>query len=168
MFKVLVYYWRLLMTAICFAGFGAGGVFVTLILVPFLHLLPGGEQALHRRTRYVIHKMFRLIMYTAHNTGILRFKVTNGLDLSRATNVLVLSNHPSYIDVVALLAWIPDANCVVKSEHWRNPVFGGAVRAAGYIRNDSPEAVIEGCAKNLKGGDSLIIFPEGKFIRAFE
>jgi len=44
--------------------------------------------------------------------------------LQNAGAVLVLANHPTYIDFVVLLSLTPNANCVVKSEHWDNPVFG--------------------------------------------
>ena len=136
-------------------------MFLTIILVPILHLLPGGEEKLQRRTRHIIHKMFWLIMFTSHTAGLFRFVVTNGHKLSKGRRILVLANHPSYIDVVALLSRMPNADCVVKSEHWGNPVFGGAVRAAGYIRNDSPESVIEKCSRVVQNGGTLIIFPEG-------
>jgi 1-acyl-sn-glycerol-3-phosphate acyltransferase len=158
---MLIYFWRLFITAVYFVCFGIGGLFLTLILVPTLHLLPGGEEKLHRRTRYIIHKLFGLLMFAFHHGGIFRFVVTNGHKLSHGRPTLVLANHPSYIDVVALLSRMPNADCVVKSEHWNNPVFGGAVRAAGYIRNDSPESVIEKCSQTVQKGGTLIIFPEG-------
>ena len=148
-------------TVFCFGGFGVGGMFLTLILVPGMHLLPGGKEELQRRTRYIIHKMFWLLMFTPHSAGLFRFVVNNGHQLSEERQTLVLANHPSYIDVVALLSRMPNAECVVKSEHWGNPVFGGAVRAAGYIRNDSPESVIEKCSQAVQKGGTLIIFPEG-------
>jgi 1-acyl-sn-glycerol-3-phosphate acyltransferase len=50
---------------------------------------------------------------------------------------------------------------VVKSALWSNPFFGGVVRAAGYVRNDEPDRVIEKCADCLAEGTPLIIFPEG-------
>jgi 1-acyl-sn-glycerol-3-phosphate acyltransferase len=148
-------------TGICFGGFGVGGVILTLFVVPILHLMPGGKEAQRIRARYIIHKLFWLVMFVSHNMGILKFKIDGPVELLRSGHALVLANHPSYIDVVAILSQIPDADCVVKSEHWKNPVFGGAVRAAEYISNNSPEQVIESCAETVKEGGTLVIFPEG-------
>jgi 1-acyl-sn-glycerol-3-phosphate acyltransferase len=75
--------------------------------------------------------------------------------------VLVLANHPSYLDIVVLIAHIPDALCVVKRALYSNPFFGGVVRAAGYVRNDDPENLVEQCGAALREGQPLIIFPEG-------
>lgn len=87
---------------------------------------------------------------------------TTGLDrLSSASGALILANHPSYIDVVVLISLIPNANCVVKGDLWRNPFYWNVVRAAGYINNTSPEEVIASCAKALDDNEPLILFPEG-------
>jgi len=132
-----------------------------LIVVPLLHILPGGKDALQRRTRYIIHKSFSLLIGTAHTSGILRLEIKGEETLLTSNNTLVLANHPSYSDIVVLLSRVPNADCVVKSEHWSNPVFGGAMRAAGYIRNDSPESLIEQCSDRIRMGGTLIMFPEG-------
>lgn len=92
---------------------------------------------------------------------ILRMEVRNGTRLGQPGAVLVLANHPSYLDVVVLVAHVRDAVCVVKSKFWSNPFFGGVVRAAGYIRNDQPERLVGDCAERLAAGLPLIMFPEG-------
>jgi 1-acyl-sn-glycerol-3-phosphate acyltransferase len=75
--------------------------------------------------------------------------------------MLVLANHPTLIDVVALISLMPNASCVVKQALWRSPFLGGVVRAADYISNSRPEALLEDCARDLQSGNPLIIFPEG-------
>jgi 1-acyl-sn-glycerol-3-phosphate acyltransferase len=81
--------------------------------------------------------------------------------LQEATAVLVLANHPSYIDVVVLLSLMPRATCVVKAGLWANPFFSGVLSAAGYIRNSNPEGVIDDCDRALDTGNAVIVFPEG-------
>lgn len=165
MIKGLFYIWRLAATCLCFGSFAFGGILLTLIGVPLLHLLPGGKEALQRRTRYIIHKSFSLIIRTAHSSGILHLETRGEEALLTSKNTLVLANHPSYVDIVVLLSRVSNADCVVKSEHWSNPVFGGAMRAAGYVRNDSPESLIEQCSERIMMGGTLIIFPEGSRTR---
>ncbi|MGN6669711.1 MAG: lysophospholipid acyltransferase family protein, partial [Trinickia sp.] len=71
------------------------------------------------------------------------------------------ANHPTYLDVVVLLALVPRACCVVKNVHWSNPCFWGIVRAARYISNADPSELIEAGARQLADGYTMIVFPEG-------
>ena len=50
---------------------------------------------------------------------------------------------------------------MVKSGHWDNPIFGGILRAAGYIRNSDAEQLVDDCAQALERGAPLIVFPQG-------
>jgi 1-acyl-sn-glycerol-3-phosphate acyltransferase len=72
-----------------------------------------------------------------------------------------LANHPTLIDVVALIALLPNASCVVKQALWANPFLGGVVRAAGYISNSDSDSMIDDCARDLIAGNPLLLFPEG-------
>lgn len=73
---------------------------------------------------------------------------------------LVVSNHPTLIDVVFLLGWIQNASCILKSPLFKNPATMGPVTAAGYLNNDSPD-LLEECLNSLAKGDPLLVFPEG-------
>ncbi|MBN9424188.1 MAG: 1-acyl-sn-glycerol-3-phosphate acyltransferase [Candidatus Accumulibacter sp. 66-26] len=155
----LNYYWRLLATGGCFAVFGFGGLALTTVVFPVLFFIPGRTRAL--RARWVIHKSFRFFMRLMETVGVMRFEVIGAERLHRCRNTLVLANHPTLIDVVALISLMPTASCVVKRALWQNPFLGGVVRAANYISNSEPESLIDDCAADLAAGNPLIIFPEG-------
>lgn len=153
--------WRSLVTASCFVAFGVGGTLLSALFFPLLMAAPATRQAKHARARTVIGFFFRMVVWILSRSGCMRLE-TSGLErLSQAQGVLVLANHPSYIDVVVLLSLAPQVNCVVKGAHWRNPFYWSIVRSAGYIRNTSPETLLESCANALVAGESLILFPEG-------
>ncbi len=40
-------------------------------------------------------------------------------------------------------------------------LLGGVVRAAGYLSNSDSDSLIDDCARDLRHGKPLIIFPEG-------
>src|SRR5260221_556067 len=155
-------YWRVAVVAACFGAMGIGGILYALVLFPALRLLPGGRKAQARRVRAVIHHSFVALLATLRLGGVMRLERRN-VELLRdaAGPVVVLANHPSYLDIVVMIAHLPQALCVVKSELWSNPFFGGVVRAAGYVRNDEPDRLIENCAACVAEGTPLIIFPEG-------
>jgi 1-acyl-sn-glycerol-3-phosphate acyltransferase len=78
-----------------------------------------------------------------------------------------LSNHQSYFDILALLACLPvHFKFVLKQELMRIPLFGAAMRRAGYISIDreDPRKALKGmneAAAKIAGGASVLIFPEG-------
>ena len=155
----LNYYWRLAATGGCFAAFGCGGLALSLLVFPLLLLIPG--QARSRQARRIIHQSFAAFIGLMETVGIMRLEVIGGERLKNCRNTLVLANHPTLIDVVALISLMPEASCVVKRALWQNPFLGGVVRAADYVSNAEPESLIEDCANDLAAGNPLIIFPEG-------
>lgn len=164
--RALNYAWRLAVTGACFLAFSVSAVAFSLLILPLLRLLPGER---HRRVRRVIRFTFAALVAVLRFAGVMRLEASGIERLRSATAVLVLANHPSYIDVVVLLSLIPRATCVVKGELWSNPVLAGIVAAAGYINNDStPEELIARCDRALEAGDALIIFPEGTRTRPNE
>lgn len=155
----LNYCWRLAATGCCFVAFGGGGLALSLLVFPLLLLVP--EKSRSRQARRIIHQSFGAFIGLMEAVGIMRLEVIGGERLKNCRNTLVLANHPTLIDVVALISLMPEASCVVKQALWKNPFLGGVVRAAGYVSNAEPDRLIEDCANDLATGNPLIIFPEG-------
>lgn len=80
---------------------------------------------------------------------------------------LVLSNHTSHFDVVAIYSRFPrDLFPVAKRELGKIPVFGWALRSGVAIMIDRGDrgrakASIDSAAKAIRGGRSVLMFPEG-------
>lgn len=91
----------------------------------------------------------------------MRFDVVGAEKLYACKNTLVLANHPTLIDVVAIISLMPMASCVVKQSLWKNPFLSGVVRAADYINNSESDELIKDCTDDLAAGNALVIFPEG-------
>lgn len=151
--------WRWCGTAFSFLLFGVGGLLLSLVAFPLLRLLPGTSQQRQRRAKWVIHRTFRCYILIMRFLGVLTFSVKDQERLQGAS--LVLANHPSLLDVVFLIALIPNANCVVKGRLTRHIWTRGPIQQAGYILNEDGEDVIETAAQAMARGDTLIVFPEG-------
>lgn len=157
--RTINYYWRLVATGACFAVFGLGGLGLRVLVFPVLGLIPGGWRS--TRIRWAIHKSFAAFLWLMEAAGVMRMEVFGAEKLRNCPGALVLANHPTLIDVVALVSLMPAASCVVKQALWMNPFLGGVVRAAGYISNSDSDSLINDCGNDLKLGQSLVIFPEG-------
>lgn len=154
------YAWRLLATALSFSLFGIGGVLLRVLVFPLLSLLPGDALLHRRRARAVVSWTFYKFVRFMYRMGVLTYEV-EGIERLGQPGQLVIANHPSLIDVVVLIAFIRDANCVVKQSLWDNPSMRGPIRAAGYISNSGSLDMLDEAAGALQQGQTLIVFPEG-------
>ncbi|MQQ99353.1 lysophospholipid acyltransferase family protein [Glaciimonas soli] len=153
-------YWRVVATGISFLLFGFGGLVLRIVIFPILNLMILERNARVRVSRYVIRRAFRGFVEVMRCLGVLRYEV-RGLERLERQGLLILANHPTLIDTIFLMAFVKQADCIVKSQLWRNPFTGGPVRAADYISNDDSVELIDDCIASLKAGNNLIIFPEG-------
>lgn len=154
-------YWRSLVTSLCFIAFGVGGTLLSAIFFPLLMLSPEPPERKHRRARVIVRWCFGVLVRVLQGSGCMKLVVEGLPRLGTGRGMLIVANHPSYIDIVVLLSLVPNANCVVKGAHWRNPFYWSIVRSAGYIRNNSPEELVDACATALEAGETLVLFPEG-------
>ena len=88
-------------------------------------------------------------------------------------NVLVnrpqifMANHQSDFDILIVLAYIPGQfRWIVKKELFKIPIFGKAMKSAGYIeidRQNHEKAMksMEEAAQKIREGKSVMTFPEG-------
>jgi 1-acyl-sn-glycerol-3-phosphate acyltransferase len=98
-----------------------------------------------------------------------RIKVTveglSGIDLQRP--YIYMPNHQSNFDIPVLLGHLAvQFRWLAKMELFKVPIFGHAMRKAGYIsidRNNRESAFesLETAAEKIKNGVSVLIFPEG-------
>jgi 1-acyl-sn-glycerol-3-phosphate acyltransferase len=154
------YWWRLIATALSFSLFGIGGLLLRILVFPGLSLLPGEVRARQCRARQVVSWSFRAFVGFMQHSGVLTFKVDGAERLGRPGQ-MIIANHPSLIDVVVMIAFTRNANCVVKQSLWSNPCMHGPICAAGYISNSGSMDMLDEAAAALQEGQSLIVFPEG-------
>jgi 1-acyl-sn-glycerol-3-phosphate acyltransferase len=87
--------------------------------------------------------------------------------LSPEGTYVLMANHQSHIDIVALFDALPMVpGFLAKAELRKIPIFGRAMEVGGHVfvdRARHKEAIqaIEAAARDLKGGGSIVIFPEG-------
>ncbi len=81
--------------------------------------------------------------------------------------LIFMGNHQGNFDILALSLAIPRRfSWVAKKELFQIPVFGGAMRRAGYIpldRSDGRRALksMNDAAARIRSGSSVMVFPEG-------
>jgi 1-acyl-sn-glycerol-3-phosphate acyltransferase len=92
--------------------------------------------------------------------------------LRGAGPAVLAANHASYLDVVVLLAALPgDFRFVAKRELLRWPLVGSVIRKVGHLtveRMRAPQSVADAdrVTEALRSGISVLVFPEGTFVRS--
>ena len=152
--------WRIAATGFVFALFGIGALFISLTMFPLLRLSTLDNEVARKRIQRGMQLTFRVYMEIMRVLGILTYRV-EGAERLRERGRLVVANHPTLIDVVLLVSLMPEVDCIVKRGLWRNPFLRWPVSWASYIPNSEGEELVEGCAKTLRRGHSLLVFPEG-------
>ncbi|WP_163558680.1 lysophospholipid acyltransferase family protein [Halomonas sp. NO4] len=147
-------------TAISFLAFGIGGVAIGLVVAPLLQVSVRDPARRRHLARRFIQRTFYVFVTLMRGLGVLDYRFEGRERLARP-GLLLLANHPCLIDVAFLLAYVPNADCIVKEGLIKNPFTRGPIRAAGYITNREPEAVLDAARASLAEGNSLILFPEG-------
>lgn len=158
----LFYIWRLLWTLAAFATLSVGGFILAWTLIPMVTMFMDDEHSRNRRARLIIRDAFRVYVAMLRGLGVLKLEIVGAEGSEYYRGKLIVANHPTLLDIVLLVALLPDATCIVKSELFGKWLMGPVVRATGYISNDcEPEVLIERCRAALKAGANLVIFPEG-------
>lgn len=145
-----------------------------LLFVPVAHLLLREPTRRTRGFRLGVHHCARVWFKLARLLRVFDYRVTKGqaehlLPLQAATEQtspgghgsLVLANHPALIDVLMILAVMPNLCCVMKSDLSQHPILGLLIRNLNYLSNDDPELWLAEAQARLESGESLLVFPEG-------
>lgn len=79
---------------------------------------------------------------------------------------VLVANHQSLLDIPVLFGLLPHIKIIAKTELFRIPVFGRALRRAGILEIDRgnrerAHQTIDHAAERVRGGVSILIFAEG-------
>lgn len=164
----LNYAWRVFGTGLGFTCFGIGGLVIGVLIAPTVKLLRKDPEQQAILTQKVIQRSFKGFIDGLCALKVMSYKVHGVEKLQQSYGELVVANHPTLLDVVMLIAFMPRANCVVKQALWTNPFTHGPVKSAGYILNHGASEFMEACVTKMmtplsstEPAGSLIIFPEG-------
>ncbi|MEG3807784.1 lysophospholipid acyltransferase family protein, partial [Aerococcus mictus] len=148
--RKLEYVWRLFGTGLSFVLFGLGGIFMSLTVFPLINIFIRDPARRSHIAQRLVHLAFQIYVRFMVLFGVIGVEVKGAEVLEHDVGTLIVSNHPSLLDVVLLMSLMRRAQCIVKYEIWQNPFMRGVVTATGYISNDDdPEALIERCARAL-------------------
>jgi 1-acyl-sn-glycerol-3-phosphate acyltransferase len=119
------------------------------------------------RTGNVVHIIARIWGRAILFVSRIRVTVKGLENIDPSQSYVYMANHQSNFDIPVLLAHLPvQFRWLAKAELFRIPIFGRAMRGAGYIEIDrfnqkSAFESLNQAAGKMKNGLSIMMFPEG-------
>lgn len=144
-------YIRSILAVFCFFIFGIGAVILNFLLFPFIkNNKELCSDIIHNTWRFFVNLMMFLKLF--------RLDVKN---LEKIENKVIVSTHPSFIDIVILIALIPRSTCFVKKELAYNPILKNLVTSIFITNEVELDELKAESKKMLDRGFNVIIFPSG-------
>ncbi|MDR2104886.1 MAG: 1-acyl-sn-glycerol-3-phosphate acyltransferase [Deferribacteraceae bacterium] len=151
------------LSGFCFFIFGAGALIIGVVILPLVFLSVRDRLRARAISIRVIKRSWHLFIFIMRFVGLIGVKVQSNISipLSDIKGCVIVSNHPSLIDIVILSTLFADPMCIVKGKLKENWFMKHIVRRI-YITNDlAAENLLQDCREALKLGYNLVIFPEG-------
>lgn len=142
---------RSAMVFISFFVFGCGAVLLNFFVFPFI-----------KNNKFlcsdIIHYAWKFFVNFMIMLGLFKLEIKK---LSKIENKIIVATHPSFIDIVILIALIPHSTCFVKKELAHNPILKNLVNSI-FITNEVDLDELKSKSKEmLDMGFNVIIFPSG-------
>src|SRR5262249_43619241 len=132
---------RVVLTALAFVGFYLGGVFLSWIVLPVIWRRSGSSTERALRCQDVVSGAFVLFHDYMRVARLIRFDPRAVAGLSPEGACVIIANHPTLVDVTAIIASYGRVFCVAKNVLFRSPLVGRLLRYCGHIDGDSAGAV---------------------------
>ena len=145
-------------TAVIIVGGAVATLFFSVLAIAVSFFSRSGD-SVHRVGRAWSRCLLALSGVRVTVTGIERIEA--------GRSYIFMANHQSNFDIPVLLGYLPvQFRWLAKAELFRVPIFGRAMRGAGYISIDRSDraaafASLQQAAEKIRQGVSILIFPEG-------
>ena len=99
------------LAAAFFLAFGLGGLVIGCVCFPLLAFFP------QRRMRALVRASYRLFVWLARVTGLFRVALSpaDRARLAQTHGRVIVANHLTLIDIVILIAFLPDSTSIAKA-----------------------------------------------------
>ena len=160
---------RIPVTAWAFAMFFSATLALGLLAVPLLLVTRDRAERRGLFTRR-LNASLRIFSGFMRDAGLIDFWPPVLPPELEGKPFLLISNHPSLIDVVLTLASFPQLTCVAKAEWYRSFVMGPMLRRTELIPGPGYEGdeeadddlpVVRRIEEKLRAGVPVLVFPEG-------
>lgn len=156
---------RTFLTGGAFLLFFIVGASLSYAVLPLARLGAGSPERAAARCRRIVARAWVAFHDYMRLCGLLHYDPRATRLALPSTGAVIVANHPTLVDVTALVSACPDLVFVAKRDIFRSPLVGRLLRYCGQIESGpgvfSGAAVVEDALAHLRRGCSVLVFPEG-------
>jgi len=123
-------------------------------------LLTIGGKSEKNKSRY--HKTLqRKARFVVNHVPGTTFEYQNSAGENFSTPAVIISNHQSHLDLMAIMMLTPNLIILTKDWVWHNPFYGLVIRYADYLPITEQDDMMSKIRERVATGYSIMVFPEG-------
>lgn len=154
--------WRQIRLGSAFVEFGLACLVVAFAVGPVLRRRARSAEEAELAVQRAIQRAFAWSVAFWQRIRVIRVDASGLAGLAELGPCVIVTNHPTLIDVVLLGSRLPQMDCIVNAG-WtaHSPFLAHAIELAGYVKNDAGQSAVDDCAARLARGRKVLVFPEG-------
>ena len=145
--------YRSIALSFLFIVFGLGALFIRYFIFPF--------QKSKIKNYETLHSSWKFFVYLLKSTGLISIDIKDKEKIESIKNSIIVSTHPSFVDIVILMSLIPHSTCFVAEKLANNPFLNGMVFMLFILEGQEQEKWVAQAKEALEQGLNVIIFPMG-------
>ena len=143
-----------------FSIFGFGAFFVNIFLFPCAKLFLKDKKLLYFYSD-TIHFTWRFFLKFVMFLRLIKLDIKDKSKIQSIKSKIIVATHPSFIDILILIALIPRTTCIVKSNLSKNIFLNNIINSVFILEDESIEDLKTHSKKMIENGFNIIIFPSG-------
>ena len=136
-----------------FILFGIGALYIRYLIFPF--------QSSKKKSCETLQASWKFFIFLLVKSGIICVNIDDKNRLENIKNSIIVSTHPSFVDIVILMSIIPHSTCFVAEKLAKNPFLQGMVKYLFILEGQELNKWVEEGKTLLSDGFNVIIFPMG-------
>ena len=153
----MIRFFRGFLVVMLFVIFGLGSLILSFVFLPAGGIFfKGGKK--REFFSHIIHKLWHIYTQLFVTCGLIKLNLRN---IEQVQGKIIVSTHPSFIDILILIGLYDNSLCLAKKEILNNIFMKNIVKNV-YIPNNAELDEFKAiCKEALNDGYNIIIFPTG-------
>lgn len=152
--------------ASAFFWFWVGGVVLAWTVCPVLILAYRDEPRRWRRCQRIVKRAYQAFHRYMELLALVELRVVGDQGPRPPGALVIVANHPTLVDVTAILSKYDDVCCIVKETLIRNVFVGRLLRTCGHVAAADSAGIagvgsLDAVLRRLEAGMAVLFFPEG-------
>lgn len=133
--------------------FGFGALFIRYFIFPFQKNKLDNYETLQKSWVFYIYLLKKL--------KIIKLEIKDLDKIRNIKNSIIVSTHPSFLDIIILMSIIPHSTCFVAERLANNPFLKGMVKHLFILEGHSVGEMVKETSDKLGENLNVIVFPMG-------